>query len=155
MSDAGGTTSPRGLVVGLALGVPVMLFGVRGILLDARDTHPTELVRWLAGAAVVHDLGLLPVVGGLAWALRRLTPATAWPVVRAGAIAVGTLALVAWPYAAGYGASPGNPTLLPRDYVLGPILAATAIAALTAVAAVAAVRRTRRSGTTPSTRSHG
>jgi uncharacterized membrane protein len=46
---------------------------------------------------------------------------------------------VAWPYAAGYGASPGNPSLLPRDYVLGPALAAAAIAALTAVAAVATV----------------
>jgi hypothetical protein len=141
VSEAGGATSRRGLLVGLALGVPVMVFGVRGILLDARDTHPAELARWLVGAAVVHDLVLLPVVGGLGWALRRLTPAPAWPVVRAGAVAVGTLALVAWPYAAGYGASPGNPSLLPRDYVLGPVLAGAAIAALTAVAAVAAVRR--------------
>jgi uncharacterized membrane protein len=139
VSVAGGTTSRRGLVVGLALGVPVMLFGVRGVLLDARDTHPAELARWLVGAAVVHDLVLLPVVGALGWGLRRLTPAPAWPMVRAGAIVVGTLALVAWPYAASYGASPGNPSLLPRDYVLGPALAAAAIAALTAVAAVATV----------------
>jgi hypothetical protein len=127
-------------VVGLALGVPVMLFGVRGILVDARDTHPAELARWLVGAAVVHDLVLLPVVGGMGWALRRLTPGPAWPVVRAGAVAVGTLALVTWPYAAGYGASAGNPSLLPRDYVLGPVLAAAAIAALTVVAVVATVR---------------
>lgn len=140
MSDPGGTTSPRGLVVGLALGIPVMLFGVRGILLDARDTHPAELARWLVGAAAVHDLVLLPVVGGLGWALRRFTPPPAWPVVRAGAVAVGTLALVAWPYAAGYGASAGNPSLLPRDYVIGPVLAAASIAALTAVAVVATVR---------------
>jgi uncharacterized membrane protein len=140
VSGDGETTSGRGLVVGMALGVPVMLFGVRGILLDARDTHPAELARWLVGAAVVHDLVLLPVVGGLGWALRRLTPAPAWPVVRAGTVAVGTLALVGWPYAAGYGASSGNPSLLPRDYVLGPVLAAAAIAALTAVAAIATVR---------------
>ena len=140
MSERSGTTSPRGLAVGLALGVPVMLFGVRGVLIDARDTHPAELARWLVGAAVVHDLVLLPVVGALGWALRRLTPVPAWPVVRAGAVAVGALALVAWPYAAGYGASAGNPSLLPRDYVLGPALAAGAIAALTAVAAVATVR---------------
>jgi uncharacterized membrane protein len=140
VSDAGATTSRQGLVVGLTLGIPVMLFGVHGILLDARDTHPAELARWLVGAAVVHDLVLLPVVGGLGWALRRLTPGPAWPVVRAGAVAIGALALVAWPYAAGYGASPGNPSLLPRDYVLGPAVAAAAIAALTAVAAVATLR---------------
>jgi len=122
--------------MGLVLGVPIMLFGVRGALLDARDTHPAELGRWLVGSAVAHDLVLLPVIGALAWALHRVTPASAWPAVRGGGIAIGTLALVSWPYAAGYGASPGNPSLLPRDYVLGPLLAGAAIVAVTAVVAV-------------------
>ena len=137
------TTSRRGLVVGLVLGVPIMLFGVRSALLDAHDTHPAELGRWLVGSAVAHDLVLLPIVGALAWALHRVTPVPAWPVVRRGAIVVGTLALVSWPYAAGYGASPGNPSLLPRDYVLGPLLAGAAIVAVTAIAAAALSRRGR------------
>jgi hypothetical protein len=136
------TTSQRGLAVGLVLGLPVMLFGVRGALLDARDTHPAELGRWLVGSAVAHDLVLLPIVGALAWALHRATPGRAWPAVRGGAIVVGTLALVSWPYAAGYGASAGNPSLLPRDYVLGPLLAGAAIVAVTT--AVAALSRRGR-----------
>jgi hypothetical protein len=134
------TTSPRGLVIGLVLGVPVMLFGIRSALLDARDTHPVELTRWLIGAAVAHDLVLLPLVGALAWALRRVVPAPAWPAVRGGVIVAGTLALVAWPFALGYGASPANPSLLPRDYVLGPLLVGAAIVAVTALAAFGASR---------------
>lgn len=134
------TTSRRGLVIGLVLGVPVMLFGVRSALLDARDTRPVELTRWLIGSAVAHDLVLLPLVGALAWTLRRVVPAPAWPAVRAGAIVAGTLALVAWPYARGYGASAGNPSLLPRDYVLGPLLVGAATVAVTALVAFGASR---------------
>jgi len=139
-----GSTSGRGLVVGLVLGVPVMLVGVRSAVVDARDTHPAELSRWLIGAAAGHDLVLLPVIGTLAWTLRRVVPAAAWPAVRAGAIVIGTLALVSWPYARGYGARPGNPSLLPRDYVLGPVVASAAIAAATAVVALVAFVRHRR-----------
>jgi hypothetical protein len=139
-----GSPSPRGLVVGLVLGVPVMLVGIRSAVVDAHDTHPAELSRWLIGAAAGHDLVLLPVIGTLAWTLRRVVPAAVWPAVRAGAIVIGTLALVSWPYARGYGASPGNPSLLPRDYVLGPVVASAAIAAVTAVVALVALVRHRR-----------
>jgi hypothetical protein len=138
------TTSRRGLVVGLVLGVPIMLFGIRGAVIDAHDTHPAELGRWLIGVAVVHDLVVLPMVGALAWAVRRAVPAVAWPAARAGAIAAGTLVVVSWPFARGYGASAGNPSLLSRDYVVGPLLAVAAIVAVTAVAAVVAVVRQRR-----------
>src|SRR5262245_42904337 len=138
------TTSRRGLVIGLVLGVPVILFGLRSALVDAHDTHPAELGRWLVGSAVAHDLVLLPVIGAIAWALHRVVPAAAWPAVRAGAIVAGTLALVSWPYAAGYGASRGNPSLLPRNYVLGPLLVGVAIVAVTAAAALRAVGARRR-----------
>ena len=138
------TTSPRGLVAGLVLGVPLMLVGARAALVAARDTHPAELARWVVGAAVVHDLVLLPVVAVLGWALRHLTPQPARPAVRAGTMVVGSLALVAWPYALGYGASSGNPSLLPRNYVLGTLVAGAAVAAVTVAAAVRAVVRARR-----------
>ncbi len=138
------TTSRRGLVVGLVVGVPVMLFGVRSALLDAHDTHPAELTRWLIGSAVAHGLVLLPVVGAVAWALGRVVPAPAWPAVRGGAIVAGTLALISWPFARGYGASPGNPSLLPRDYVLGPLLVEVTVVAVTAAVALTAVAVRRR-----------
>ena len=132
-------------MTGLVLGVPVIMFGIRGGVLDAHDTHPAELMRWLVGSAVSTDLVLLPAAGIAGWVLHRVTPAAAWPSVRTGALAVGTLALVSWPFARGYGASPGNPSLLPRDYVLGPALAVAGIVAVTLVAAATAVLRQRRS----------
>ena len=47
------TTSPRGLVVGLVLGLPIIGYGVRGALIDAADTNPTELATWIVGSALV------------------------------------------------------------------------------------------------------
>jgi hypothetical protein len=137
------TTSRRGLIVGLVLGVPVIAYGVRGVFVDATDTHPAELARWIVGAAVVNDLILLPLAGAAAWVLRRFTPTSAWPVVRAGALTVGVLALVAWPFVRGYGDDPGNPSRLPRDYGLGLAVAVAIVAALTTALAAWRVRRAR------------
>jgi hypothetical protein len=138
------TTSTRGLLAGLAVGVPVMAYGIRGVLVDAADTHPAELARWIVGSAVAHDAVLLPLVALSAWALRRITPAGWWPAVRAGAITTGVLALVAWPVVGGYGRDPRNPSLFPRDYGLG--LAVTVALVWLAVAAIGGARWLRRPG---------
>jgi hypothetical protein len=132
---AGGTSSRRGLIVGLVLGTPGIAYGARGALVDAADTHPAELARWIVGAAVVNDLVLLPLAGAAAWALRRMIPAPAWPTVRAGALTIAVLTLVAWPFVRGYGRDPANPSLLPRDYATGLAVAVAVVAAVTAAVA--------------------
>jgi hypothetical protein len=137
-------TSPRGLLAGLAVGVPVMAYGVRGVLVDAADTHPAELARWIVGAALVHDALLIPLVAPAAWALRRVVPSACWPAVRAGGIATGVLALVAWPLVRGYGRDHGNPSLFPRDYGLG--LAVTLAAVWLAATAIGGALWLRRRG---------
>ena len=121
-----------------------MAYGVRGVLVDAADTHPAELARWIVGAALVHDAVLIPLVALVAWALRRVTPARWWPAVRAGAVTTGVLALVAWPLVLGYGRDPGNPSLFPRNYGLG--LAVTLAVVWLAVAATCGARWLRRPG---------
>lgn len=128
------TTSRRGLGVGVLLGVPVIAWAVLEAFGDARDTHPGELARWIIGCALVVDLVVIPIalLGG------RLTGARSW--LRWPLAATGTVALVAWPFARGYGRSSGNPTLLPRDYATGTLVA---VAAVWAVAAVGALRRHR------------
>ncbi|HEX6423190.1 MAG TPA: hypothetical protein VFZ79_06900 [Acidimicrobiales bacterium] len=136
------TTSRRGLLVGLAAGLPVVAFGVRGMLVDAARTHPGELARWIVGAALVNDLVVVPVILAAAWLGRRLVGRDLWPVVRAGLVTTGALALVGWPFVRGYGADPGNPSLLPRSYGAG--LAAAIAAVWLVVAALALARRTRR-----------
>lgn len=113
------TTSRAGLLVGLAIGVPVIGYGLRGTIVDAAQTHPAELARWVIGAALVNDLVVVPVAIALALAARRLTPRRAWRPVRSGLAATGILALVGWPFVRGYGDDPTNPSLLPRDYGTG------------------------------------
>jgi hypothetical protein len=139
-ADLPETTSRRGLLVGLALGVPVVGYGLRGAFVDAGDTHPTELARWVIGAALVHDLVVVPVVAAVALLARRFTPPRAWPPVRAGLAATGIFVVVGWPFVRGYGRDQTNPSLLPRDYGAG--LAAAVAVIWLAVAAWLAWRYT-------------
>jgi hypothetical protein len=134
------TTSRRGLVAGLALGVPLMAYAVRGVLVDAHLTHPAELARWIVGLAVLHDLVLVPLVLAVGAALRRRVPARAWAPVRAALLATAVLAAVGWPFVRGYGRNPTVPSLLPRDYAAG-LLAAIAVTWLFAALGIAVRRR--------------
>lgn len=120
------TTSRRGLLLGLALGVPVIAYGIRGVLVDSADTHPAELARWIVGLAVVNDLLVIPAAIAVAFGLRRITPAWLWPAVRAGLLGTAVLGAVAWPLMRGYGEDPANPSLFPRNYATG-LLAAVAV----------------------------
>ena len=135
------TTSRRGLIVGLVLGLPVVAYGVRGALVDADDTHPAELARWIVGAALVNDLVVVPAVIALGWVARRATPPWAWPPVRTGLTVTGVLGLVAWPFVRGYGRDPTTPSLLARDYGAG---LAAAVAVVWLVVAVSLAWRWQR-----------
>ncbi|HEY8525771.1 MAG TPA: hypothetical protein VIL48_12440 [Acidimicrobiales bacterium] len=147
------TTSRRGLIAGLALGLPLLAYGVRGALVDAADTHPPELAAWIAGTALAGDLLVVPLALGAARLARRMAPARAWPAVRAGLLVTAVLTLVAWPFVRGYGRDPAVPSLLNRDYGAGlaaavaavwaAVLATAVLAALVAAAAPTVARRGR------------
>jgi hypothetical protein len=119
------TTSSRGLLVGLALGLPLMAYAVRGAFVDERLTHPAELARWIVGLAIVHDLVLVPLVLALGAAVHRLVPPRARPPIRAALLTTATLTAVAWPFLRGYGRNPTVPSLLPRNYTTGLLAALT------------------------------
>jgi hypothetical protein len=138
------TTSRRGLVVGLVLGLPIIGYGVRGALIDAADTRPTELAKWIVGSAVVDDLLLVPLVLAVGLAARTVVPPVAWPAVRAGLMATGALCLVAWPFVRGYGRDPTIPSLLDRNYATGLAAALAAVWAGVAMWLVAAAVARRR-----------
>ena len=123
----GATTSRRGLLAGLALGLPLIAYGVRGVFVDAADTHPADMARWLVGAALVDDLVIVPAALLVGTIGRRFTPRRAWPAVRGGLLVSGILALVAWPFVRGWGRDPTNPSLLARDYGAGLLLALVAV----------------------------
>jgi len=126
------TTSRRGLLVGLALGLPVIAFGLRGVLVDAARTHPAELARWIVGSAVATDLVVVPGVIAVAAVAHRFIPRSWWPTVRTALMVTGALALVAWPFVRGYGRDPANPSLLSRDYLGGLAVAMSVVWAVAA-----------------------
>lgn len=133
-----------GLWIGLALGVPIMAWGVRGVLEESSRTHPGELARWIIGSALVHDALVVPIVLAVAVGARRITPAAAWPSVRWAMATSGVVAFVAWPFVRGYGRRSSNPSLLPRDYGLGVLVCLALVWAAAAVTALWAARRARQ-----------
>jgi hypothetical protein len=143
------TTSRRGLLVGLALGLPVISYGLWGVLVDADRTHPAELARWVVGSAAAVDLLVVPAVIAIGAVARRVTPRPWWPTIRAALVVTGSLALVAWPFVRGYGDDPANPSLLPRDYPAGLASAVVVVWVLAAARLAwrwAATRRRTRTG---------
>jgi amino acid transporter len=132
-----------GLWIGLALGTPVIAWGIHGMLEASRRTHPAELARWIVGSALVHDLLVLPVVLAVAVVARRLVPPAAWPAVRWALATTGVLVLVSWPYVRGYGRRPSNPSLLPRSYGTGLLVALAAVWVVAVLMAWVATRRRR------------
>ena len=111
------------IAVGVVLGAACAAVGVRSLLQEAHDTHPIVTVKWVVGLALAHDLVLVPVVLLVGVAVRRLGPDRDRSLVAGGLLVSGVLALVAWPLVRGYGGSAGNPSILPRDYGRGLLVA--------------------------------
>ena len=151
----GDTTSRRGLLAGLAVGIPLIAYGVRGVLVDASDTHPAEMARWLVGVTLVDDLVAVPVALLAGVVGRRATPSWAWPAVRAGLFVTAVLVLVGWPFVRGWGRDPTDPSLLARDYGAGLAVALGVVWTTVAAVAAWARRRDRRALPTPPTRRTG
>lgn len=129
------------VVLGI-VGLAAMAYG--GLLLVRRlSVDLLDSALWLGGGVLVHDAVLAPVVLALALLVIPRLPEVARAPVTVGAIVLGSVTLVAVPVLGRFGASPGNPTLLDRDYVTGWLVLAALTLAGVAVAVV--VRRSRRS----------
>jgi hypothetical protein len=114
-------------VVG-AVGVGVMGFGA-WLLFGAGDVRdPWDVVVWLAGAIVLHDGIIAPLVLAVGILLAAL-PARG--TLRAALIVCGALTLIALPPLLRPG-SPTNPSALPLDYLRNWLLTLGVVAALAA-----------------------
>ncbi len=123
--------------VAIALGWIVMGIALLGAFGDERLGGVGSWARWLVGAAVVHDLVVLPLVLGAGWLLTRLVPAP-WRVpVRTALVVAAILTLSVWPIARRWGARADNPSILPLP--VGRNLAILVIALLVAAIGVGAV----------------
>jgi hypothetical protein len=131
-------------VVRYALGaLGLLLIGVGGRQLAALP-GPYDVLLWMAGALVLHDGVLAPVV--LAVGL-LVAAVPARPVVRGALVTGGALVLVTLPLLLRPGAPP-NPSALPLPYARNVLLVLAVVAggALAWVGLTRLLRRVRASG---------
>ncbi|MEU5633100.1 hypothetical protein ACH47C_29835 [Streptomyces rishiriensis] len=128
------------VLVGTA-GVALMAVGA-SLLTDVRD--PTDVLVWLGGAALLHDLVLAPVV--LLVGLVLVRGGSRGPV-RGALLVAGALTAVALPVLLRPGRT-ANPSVLPLDYPRNWLISLVAVATVTALWAAARgfARRRRRPG---------
>ena len=127
-----------------AAGWAVILWGVRGALHHRVDTRPAQLVRFLLGGALAHDLVLAPAVL-LSGVLLARAVGGRWRAPIQGALFIsGTLVLFTYPELRGYGRTLRNPTSLPHNYATNLIAVVAAVAIGAAV--VALISASRRPG---------
>lgn len=134
---------------GAAVGWALIAWGIAGVARNALDTRPADLVRFVAGGIVLHDLLIVPLALLVALVVVRAVPRRMRRWVQAALVVAAPLALFAYPQLRGYGRIPGNPTALPHDYATNLTLVLLALAAALATVAVASAqwsRRRRRSG---------
>jgi hypothetical protein len=101
----------------LAAALPVMAFGVWGLLGHAEATMPAAWAGWLVAALLGHDLLVAPALLAVGWLVGRLPDRWRAPV-RAGLMVSATVVLVTLPAFLGDGreTQPGNTSLLPNRY---------------------------------------
>ncbi|MFJ3203140.1 hypothetical protein [Streptomyces sp. NPDC086989] len=129
----------RYVVAGLGLA----LMGVGGALL-VQQPSPWRIALWLAGAVVLHDALIAPLVFAVA-ALAGAAGLRLRGVPRAALIVAGSLTAIALPPLLRPGGV-ANATVLPLDYLRNWLLtmAAVAVAAALYAGARAALRGPRR-----------
>jgi len=139
---------PGPLALGVvAVGWVVMAVAVHGMWTDPALGSSRSWFVWVLGAALLHDLIVLPVVIALGWAIGRVVP-PAWRLPTRVAVVVGALISAAtFPVVSRLGARPDNPSVLPlpAGRNLAVLWVLLALAALLA-GAVASRRRSMPAG---------
>ena len=130
-----------GIVV---IGWVVMVVSVVGAVDELRPDEVRSWIQWVLGAALVHDLVVLPLVLGGGWLLTRLVPLP-WRVpVRTAVLVAAVVSLTVWPIARRWGAREDNPSILPLPVArnLAVIVALLLVGSLVAGAVTTWRRRT-------------
>ena len=83
----------KGLWIGVALGAPVMAFGVGGLLENAPATRPGTWLRYAIELLVLHDGLLVPATIAAGFLLARIVPARLRAPLQAGAIVSASVTL--------------------------------------------------------------
>lgn len=135
----------RGRVLLGGLGVAAMAYGAWLLLSRQAAAGNLDVLLWLAGGVLAHDLLLAPAALLVGWGVRML-PALVRPAAAAGLVVLGTLTLLAVPFLGGFGraADPANTTVLDRDYTTGFLVLVVVVLVLVVLPVLVLTARRRR-----------
>lgn len=103
----------------LALGTAGVLLGAFGVYrLITQEPHGKllDLVKWLAGALVIHDAIIAPVVVAVGWVIAHVVPPRGRRYLQAGLIIGALITIVAIPLIYRRGSQPASKAILLRNY---------------------------------------
>lgn len=134
----------------IAVGVLVIGLGGVVLLLDVNPARYLGIALWFAGALVLHDAVLAPIVLGAHLLLRRAgrrLPLSAVLILQGALVVAALVTAIAVPQILKQGIGSANPTILPLDYAGNLVLFHAGLALITAaaIAGAFAVDRRRRS----------
>ncbi|MFI0408954.1 hypothetical protein [Actinomadura sp. 3N508] len=132
-------------IVAYGAGAVLIVIGVRGVAVHLAPADLAVWAGWFAGAAVLHDGVLVPLVLAAGAATGRV-PAAHRRIVRAALIVAGCVCAVALPLVLGYGRRADEPSRLPLPYGRNLAIVLAVITVVAAVAVAARARTARRAG---------
>jgi hypothetical protein len=132
-----------GLIV---MGALLLALGGLVLVLDVGPSKFLGIATWFAGAIILHDGILAPIVFGVSLLLRRAgrrIPFGALLIVQ-GAVVVGAMtALLVVPQQLKRAIGTANPTILPLDYGVNLVVFAAVLVAVTVLVVLGYLRRAR------------
>lgn len=131
----------------ILLGWAVMVVAVLGASNDGKLGGFTSWATWLVGAALVHDLLVLPIVLATGWLLTRLLPRPWRTPLRIALVVAAVTALTVWPIARRWGARDDNPSILPLPVMRNLAILVAVVLLIGLIAGVVAGRNGNRPGT--------
>jgi hypothetical protein len=130
----------------IAAGVLLTALGVLVLFLDVGVSEFFGLATWFAGAIILHDGILAPIVFGISLLLRRAgkrIPLGALLIVQ-GAVVVGAMtALLVVPQQLKQAMGTANATILPLNYGVNLVVFSVVLVVVTVLAVVVYLRRAK------------
>ena len=129
-------------------GILLLLFGVFRLVTQIPFGSLLILALWLAGAILIHDGILSPLVLAIGWGIGRLVPPRARLFLQGALVAAGLVTVVAIPMIYRQGSQPASKALLQQNFggnltlLVGIIAGATLLAYAVRVARDQAAART-------------
>jgi hypothetical protein len=142
--EVGDTEHGTTFWIAFALGSVAIIIGVFGILDHGSQANPFKVFRILVGLNIVNDAVVVPLVLGLALAVRRWAPRWVLAPTQIWLIIAGSVSLYAYPLVGDFGRKPSQPSELPFNYAHNLLIVIGCITVFCAALAIRAWRHEHR-----------